>query len=59
MKKLFATYNRETVFWDDEIEEAKRYYEAPEDCETLEEIADWWNSENGGKAIGTMIVEEV
>jgi hypothetical protein len=59
MKKLFRTCDTETVFYDDEVAKARTYYDAPDECETLEEIADWWNSENGGKAIGTMIVKEV
>ena len=59
MKKLFRTIDTETVFYDDEVTKARTYYEAPEDCETLEEIADWWNSENSGNAIGELVVKEV
>lgn len=59
MKKLFRTCDTETVFYDDEVAKARTYYDAPDECETLEEIADWWNSENSGNAIGELIVKDV
>jgi hypothetical protein len=59
MKKLFRTIDTDTVFYDDEVAKARTYYEAPKDCETLEEIADWWHSENSGNAIGELVVKEV
>lgn len=59
MKKLYRTILKEDVFYDDEVEKAKAYYEAPDDCKTLEDIADWWNSENCFNNIGEMKVEEV
>ena len=58
MKKLFRTCDTETVFYDDEVAKARTYYDAPDECETLEEIADWWNSENSGNAIGELVVKE-
>ena len=59
MKKLFRTCDIETVFYDDEVAKARIYYGAPDDCETLEEIAYWWNSENSGNVIGELIVKEL
>ena len=43
MKGLW--HMRERLFWEDEVEKAKEYFDAPEECKTLEDIADWYNHE--------------
>ena len=57
MKKLVRSIDKETVFYDDELEKAKKYYGTP-DAKSLEEIADIWNSENSGDAVGELLVVE-
>lgn len=43
MKGLW--HMRERLFWEDEVQKAKEYFDAPKECETLEDIADWYNHE--------------
>jgi hypothetical protein len=45
MKMKGLWHMRERLFWEDEVEKAKEYFDAPEECETLEDIADWYNHE--------------
>ena len=58
MKKLVRDIDSETIFYDDELEKAKKYYSTP-DANTLEEIADMWNSENSGNAVGELLVVDL
>jgi hypothetical protein len=45
MKMKGLWHMRERLFWEDEVEKAKEYFNAPKECETLEDIADWYNHE--------------
>lgn len=57
MKKLYLTFDKETKFYDDEIEKARLYFDV--EGETLEEIAANWNAEHAGDAAGELIVAEI
>ena len=56
MKKLINTNDLEVVFWDDEIEEANKYYDTH--GETLDEVANEYNSIHAFDCIGELKVIE-
>lgn len=43
MKKLVKNSDYETAFFEDEIGKAKEYYGIEEACESLEDVAMWYN----------------
>lgn len=58
-KMMYRDGDRETVFYEWNVEKAKRYYGAPEGLTTLEEIAEWYNEECLPiEQTGGMVIEE-
>ena len=58
-KKMYRSSDREAVFYEDEVEEAKKFFDAPENLSTLEEVADLYNDERMPvEECGSMIIEE-
>jgi len=58
MKKLIWTVDKEIVFYENQVEEARHYFGIPEDCHDLEDVAFEWNYRNSGTAMGELIVKE-
>lgn len=54
MRYITRDIDKEIVFFEGEEDKAREYFGVPEDCETLEEIADFWNAEHSGDAIGEL-----
>lgn len=49
----------EVVFYDNEVEKAREYWEVEETCEDLIDVAIWWNMHHAGDAIGELVVRPV
>lgn len=49
----------EDIFYEDQTEAARKYWEIEEDCESIEDVAMWWNMHHSGDAIGELIVKEI
>lgn len=58
MRYLAKNYDKEVAFDDSQVREAKNYWDVKEDCNTLEDVAFWWNSKHSGDAEGELIVFE-
>lgn len=58
MKYLAKNYDKEVQFDADQVQEARTYWEVEEECETLEDVAFWWNSKHSGDAEGALVVYE-
>lgn len=55
-KYLAKNYDKEVQFDESEVQAAKEYWDVKEECETLEDVAFWWNSKHSGDAEGELIV---
>lgn len=56
MKKLINTNDNEVVFYEDEVNEARTYYNIKETCESLENVAMYYNDEHSNEGIGELKV---
>lgn len=56
MKYLAKNYDKEVQFDEDQVQEAKEYWGVKEDCQTLDDVAFWWNSEHSGDGEGELVV---
>ena len=55
-KYLAKNYDKEVQFDESEVQAAKEYWDVKEECETLDDVAFWWNSKHSGDAEGELIV---
>ena len=58
MKYIAKNYDKEVQFDEDQVQEARKYWNVKEECETLEDVAFWWNSAHSGDAEGELVVFE-
>lgn len=49
----------EDIFYEDQTEAARQYWEIEEECESLEDVAMWWNMHHSGDGEGELIVKEI
>lgn len=57
-KYLAKNYDKEVQFNEEEVPAAKEYWGVEEECESLEDVAFWWNSKHSGDAEGELVVYE-
>lgn len=58
MKYIAKNYDKEVQFDGEQVQEARIYWDVKEECETLEDVAFWWNSKHSGDAEGELVVYE-
>lgn len=59
MKYLIKNYDEEVVFYENEVEKARKYWEVEEECEDLFDVAMWWNKHHSGDAEGELVVHNI
>lgn len=57
MNYLTKNYDKENVFYEDEVEKARIYWGVEEECEDLYDVAKWWNMHHSGDDEGELVVQ--
>lgn len=64
MKYIFRNIDTSVIFYESQLNEAIEYFrydlgETADEINSIDELADVWNSLHSGDAIGEMVVKEI
>lgn len=56
MAYIAKNYDKEIRFYSDEVEKARKYWNIEEKCDSLNDVASFWNEEHASDGEGELIV---